>query len=227
MNIPGESQIGAQTIQQIASDVVSQQGISKLHQKMVGTALTKPVLDQQLEKIAKQTGTDFQSRIKNATTVVQKIAQKRIQGRKYGIDDINDTYGGRFIVDNKKNIPEVLDLVRKMALSNNLKVLNDERVKTGTYNAHHIDFQTPNGIKGEVQVMTPQQALESVANHSLRSMHGENPEDNVKLLRNKQAQIAAQTPNELAKQKADIIQKIAKQNNDLPLDPRVTASVLK
>lgn len=228
MNNVGESQIGPQVQQQITPDIVnSPQGLQQLHSKMSQAIMQKKTLDRQLELVAKVTGTDFQSRIKNATTVVQKIAQKRLQGRDYGLEDLNDAYGGRFIIDKKGSFGKVLDLVRKLADQDSFKILKDENVKTGTYTAHHVDFQTPEGLKGEIQLMTPQGALESVANHGLRAVAGEKPEEPVKTLRDKQAQMASRIGDNEAKKKVETIQSLMKAGKDSPLDPRIVANVMQ
>ena len=38
-----------------------------------------------------------------------------------------------------------------------------------------MDFTTPDGVKGELQIMTHQEKATSLINHSLRSQFGENP----------------------------------------------------
>ncbi len=222
----GEAMMNPATIKKVAPDVVSSRGQSKLQTILQKATAQKDKLDTTLKLVAKGGGADFSSRVKNPETIVQKIALKRLQGRDYKMEDTNDVYGGRIIVDDKKQIPSMVSAVRQALQGDGHKVLKDELVKTGTYQAHHIDFQTKDGTKGETQVMIPQQALEAVANHSLRALAGEKPPEDVKKLRDAQASIVKKTPNEEAKKKVEAIQTISKANQDKPTHPVINASIL-
>lgn len=220
MNI-GEEAIPPQVQAQATADITPQ----AMQQKMAGVIGEKEKLDFILRGIAQRVGADFNSRIKNPDTIVKKVAQKRLAGRNYSLDDINDGYGARFIIKTDGEKGKIISFMKKAEELGLFSINKSEPVKTGTYSAYHIDFQTPNGVKGEAQIMTPQQSLESVANHSLRSVHGENPQGQVKALRDKQAEIAKKTPHQEAINKASEIQQAAKQLGNT-LDPRLIAGIL-
>lgn len=220
----GESQITPQVIQQVTPDVVSPQGKQQLMKSLGGAMINKPMLDDILGQLAKKIGATFSSRIKNPQTTVQKIAQKRIEGRKYGTEDINDPYGARIVVDNKSDISKAKQGIRELADKGALQILKSESVKNDTYSAYHIDIKTPDGVSGEIQIMTPSQELESVANHGLRAIYGEKQKGDVNKLREKQADIASKISPDKARQASATIQDLSKGRN---IDPRIIASVLQ
>src|SRR5579859_5439888 len=152
---PGESAITPQVAAQTAPDVVNPQGLQQLHQQMSATIAQKGMLDFIFKGIAQKTGAQFSSRIKNAQSVVQKIAQKRMQGRDYNLDDVNDAYGARFITADKDVQDEIKKLVSKAESLGVIQITKKQDVTTGTYHAYHIDFQTKDGANGEIQIMKP------------------------------------------------------------------------
>lgn len=220
----GEESVNPQAKQQVLQDVTPQ----ALQSKMAQVMTEKEKLDYILKGIADKVGVNYESRQKNPDTVISKIAQKREQGRNnYSLDDVNDLFGARFIIKDAKDKAAIHSLLDKAASLGLFKITKQENVETGTYEANHTDFETPQGLKGEIQIHTPQTLLESTANHSLRAVFGEKPPEPVKALRDIQAQIASKTPNNEALAKASTIQQIASQTNGKSIDPRLIASILK
>lgn len=218
----GEESIPQQTVQGVAQNIDPQ----ALQQKMASTVAEKGKLDFILKGIADKVGADFESRTKQPETILRKVAQKRMEGRNYNLDNINDAYGGRFIIKNDRQENQIKSMLSKAADLGIFKINKQQNVKSDTYSAFHTDIETPTGVKGEIQIHTPQSALESIANHSIRSVFGEKPPDQVDDLKKKQAKIADKTPNSTAINKAATIQSLAKQNNGKPLDPRIIAGIL-
>lgn len=218
-NIPEEA-ITPQIAQQVAPDVTPQQ----VQAKQIGANKIKSVLDQALAMAAKKIGGTFSSRVKDADTMQKKIVQKRLQGRDYNLDDLNDTWGGRLVVD-KSDIGKAKSEINDMEKSGLFKIDKQEDVHTGTYHAFHTDIITPDGQKGEIQIMTPQERTESLLNHSIRSVAGEKPDPALKAVVEAQANIAKKLPNPQASQMGDVLEKMMKQNGNNPLNPTITAQV--
>ncbi len=223
----GEATITPQAQQQVAPDVLSPQGKSQLLQHLGSATKEKPILDTILRNLAAKIGADFSSRVKNPQTTVQKIAQKRLQGRDYGIQNINDAYGGRIIVNKSPDVQKAKSGLENLAKAGAIEILKQQRVNNDTYSAYHVDIQTPGGTRAEIQVMTQKQELESLANHPLRSVHGENPPDSIKTLKDRQAQLAGNISNSKAKQVSLQIKQMAEANGGQPLDPRMVASAMR
>jgi ppGpp synthetase/RelA/SpoT-type nucleotidyltranferase len=222
-----EAQVGPQVQAQVTPDLVAPQGQQQLAGKLAQTNEKKQFLDYILKGIAEKAGVEFSSRVKNPETVVQKVAAKRMEGRKYGLDDVNDVYGGRFIIKNPDQVGEIKKMLEKASELGVFKIGKQEERNQATYHAHHLDITTSDGVRGEIQIMTGKEELEAVANHGLRAVHGENPPPDVKELRNKQAELASKISYKEAHEKAQQIQAVAKQMGDKPLDPRIPASILK
>lgn len=226
MNI-GESQITPQVQAQITPDVLSPQGKQKLLQHLGKATTEKPVLDSILQALAKKIGADFSSRVKNPTTTVQKIAQKRLEGRKYDVPDINDALGARLIIHGSKQLKMAQEGISKLAKAGVLEILKKQDVKKDTYHAYHYDVKTPQGASAEIQIMTPQEELESVANHSLRSIYGEDPKNVVDVLKNKQAELAKNISGTKAKRLTATIKQTSQSPTGQPVDPRAIAAVMQ
>jgi len=222
----GESQVTPQAMGQVTPDMVSPQGKQALFQNLAQATQEKDKLDFIFKGIADKEGADFSSRVKNPKTVVQKIAQKRLQGRDYKLDDINDAYGSRIIVDSEKDYGKIKKYVEKAAELGIFKINKSELVDTDYHKAWHIDFKTANGTKGELQILTPQQEANSVINHDLRSVHGEDMPDTVKELADKQAAIVKNMPSDKARQLAQTISDLHKNTHGQPLPPQVNATIL-
>lgn len=223
MKLP-EKKVTPQLASQLASDVVSPQGQQQVQGKLASAIMKKKLLDSLMTMIAQKVHGEFTSRIKDPNTIVQKVVQKRGEGRKYNVDDVNDVYGGRIVVKDKSLLPQVKDLLMKVQKAGLFSINKQENVKEQTYNGYHIDIQTPDGMKGEIQVQTPQEELESVANHGIRSEFGEKPPQEVSNLRNTQAKLAKNISDSKAHQKSQQIQQ-TEQNGTI--DPRVIASILQ
>ena len=224
----GEAAITPQTEQAVAPDVSSQQGQSQLFQKAVQANQAKPIFDTLLKKIATKLGGESSTRVKSIETAAAKIAQKRLQGRDYGIPDINDMLGGRIIIKNKDDFSQAKSAIKAAAKQGSFKINEAEPVKQGTYRAFHYDVTLPNGVGAEIQIHTPHSASEAVVNHDLRAVHGEKPESPaVTTLRELQAKLIDKLPGDKAVALSKIVQDLRKQNNNKPIDPRVTAALIK
>jgi ppGpp synthetase/RelA/SpoT-type nucleotidyltranferase len=221
-----EAQVGPQIQQSVTPDLVNQQGQQALAGKLAQTNEKKQFLDYILKGIAEKTGAEFSSRVKNPETVVQKVASKRMEGRKYGLDDVNDVYGGRFVIKNSSEVAPIKKMLDKAQELGVFKIGKQEERTQATYHAHHLDITTSDGVRGEIQIMTPQEELEAVSNHGLRAVHGEKPPPDVASLRDKQAELASKIPNAKAHEKAQQIQAVAKSMGDKPLDVRIPAAIL-
>lgn len=222
----GEAAITPQTMQQVAPDVQSPQGQQQLFQKAVGANVAKKQLDAVLGAVAAHLGATSSTRVKNIETASQKIAQKRLQGRDYGVSDINDMLGGRIVVKNDKDIPKAKQAMQKLSEAGVFAIMKEQHVKQGTYDGYHYDVKLSNGQPAEVQIHTPQSEAEAVVNHSLRAVHGEKPQDKVvEQMRDKQAQVVKSFPNEKANAVTQIIQGLAKQQKGL-VTPQQSAAVL-
>lgn len=209
----GEAQIQPQHIAQIAPDVVSDNGKQQMFVKMSKAVVEKPGLDAIFKAIASKYGGDFISRIKSPQTVAQKVATKRLQGRDYKLEDINDSYGSRLTLQ-KKDFPKAIKDIEKVASALGMDIQKNEDASHSTYSAHHLDIQSPSGNKFEVQLMTPQGNVESLANHTVRAQHGEEPDNEaVVQFRDKQAQIAKKLPDDKAKAVTSALQSLSQQQN--------------
>jgi ppGpp synthetase/RelA/SpoT-type nucleotidyltranferase len=227
MNNVGEAAVTPPVQQQATPDLVAPQGQQAIAGKIAQTTKKKELLDYILKGIADKVGAEFSSRVKNPETVVQKVATKRMEGRDYNLDDVNDVYGGRFIIKNPDQVAPIKKMLEKASELGIFKIGKQEERTQATYHAFHTDIVTPDGVKGEIQIMTGKEELEAVANHSLRAVHGENPPPEVKELRDKQAELASKIPHGEAHAKAQQIQQVAKLIGDKPVNPVVTAGVLK
>ena len=134
----------------------------------------KPELDAQFKMIAMTNGLkpeDFESRIKNPESIKSKIDK---HGKGYDLKDVNDVYGGRIVIDTPNQQDKVIGAIKEMGSNNQIKIDKIEQVHHDTYHAVHVDF-TKDGVKGELQIHTPGSLYESVANHAIRTVHGEKP----------------------------------------------------
>jgi len=222
----GESSITPQQQGQVAGDVVSPQGKQQLFTHLAAATQQKDLLDFIFKGIAEKAGAEFSSRVKNPQTVVQKIAQKRMQGRDYGVEDINDAYGSRIVVKSAKQVPEIKKFVEKAEELGILKINKSEMVSTDYHKAWHIDFKTKQGTSGELQILTPQEEANSVINHDLRSVFGEKMKRQVKQLANMQSEKAKQLPNDKAHKLAQMVSQLHANTKGQPLPPRVNAQAL-
>lgn len=222
----GEAGLNPQQLQRNAGDVLTPDGKQQLFQHLAAATQQKEMLDFIFQGIANKNKADFSSRIKNPNTVVQKIAQKRMQGRDYNVQDINDAYGSRIIVNSEKQIPEVKKYIEKAGELGIIKINKSEMVKTDYHKAWHIDFETKQGTHGEVQILTPQEEANSTVNHDLRSVYGEKMQGQVKQLADIQSKKVTNMSNDKARALAQKISGIHKQTNGQPLPPQVNASIV-
>lgn len=227
MNPLPENQVTPPVQNQVTPDLVSPQGKQALQSTLANTIVKKKFLDFLMNGIADKVGAEFASRVKNPETVIQKVATKRTEGRDYNLDDVNDTYGGRFVIKNPDDKDEIEGMLKKAQDLGVFKIGKQQEVTQATYHAFHTDITTPDGVRGEIQIMTPQEELEGVANHGLRSVFGENPPPQVAKLRDMQADLAGKISDNDAQTKSDQITQVAKSVGDKPVDPRIIANILQ
>ncbi len=221
-----EEQVNPQTMQQVAPDVVSPQGQQELQARRIAAGRVKGVLDTAFQMAAKTVNGSSSSRIKDFDTAIKKLVQKRLSGRKdYDMSDINDLAGFRITINKQSDLKPVLKEIKDMQSAGLFKILKSEPVTTGTYTAHHVDFITSDNVKGELQIMTPQQKATSMVNHSLRSQFGENPPPAVKKLQDAQASLTNKASNPKAEAISKSLEQLMKQNNNNPLHPVLTAAI--
>lgn len=223
----GEAGIPQQTVAQTVPEAQQPQGQAALLAKLIGGNKIKNMLDEAFKLAAKHVGATYNSRVKNADSAIKKVAQKRLQKRDYDIDDINDAYGGRFVVDKSSQIPQIKKQMDAMEDIGLFKIKKEEKVKHSTYDAYHYDIESVDGHRGEVQIHTAHSELEAVANHDLRALYGEKPADkSVEVLKQKQQKLAESMPADKARSVTDALQQLHKNSNNQPLHPQVTAAVL-
>lgn len=222
----GESAIPPQVQQQVAPDVTNQQGQSQLFQKAVMANSIKPVFDILIKKIADKLGADNSSRVKQIETMGAKIAQKRLAGRQYGIENLNDILGSRIIIASKSDLPEAKTAIQQLAKTGFIDINKSEDASHQTYGAWHVDGKVANGTPFEIQIMTKKQEGESLINHGLRAVHGEDVKGAVEQLKNKQADIINKLPDKKVSAISEAMKNIMKQTNNQPVDPRITSQLL-
>lgn len=222
----GESSIPQDVKSRVAQDVLSPQGKQELFNHLGGAMKEKPLLDGVLQALASKIGADYSSRIKNPDTAVSKIVQKRLLGRSYGVSDVNDALGARLIINDSKALQKAKEGISNLAKAGVFEILKSEPVKKDTYSAYHFDIKTPQGASAEIQLMNPKQELESLANHPLRAIYGEEPDHAVQRLKDKQSQLAHSVSNIQAKQISGPIKQLSFQQGPNPLNPAIVAQIL-
>lgn len=225
--VPGEAAIPQQVQQQVAPDAAGAQGQAQLFQKAISAHVAKKQLDAVLQAVSDKIGATMSTRVKQIETATAKVAQKKLEGQDYGVNDINDMLGGRIVVKNEADIAKAKKALDKLGEAGIYTINKKESVKKGTYGAFHYDVTMNNGLQAEIQIHTPQSEAEAVTNHDLRAVHGENPSfEAVKTLRNKQADIISSLPNDKAQAITQAVQGLRTQNKNQPLPPQLTASLL-
>lgn len=223
----GEMQVTPPVMNQVTPDVVSPQGKQELFSHLASATVQKELLDFIFKGIADKIEGEFSSRIKDPRTVVQKIAQKRLQGREYGVGDINDAYGSRITVKKPQDIDRVKKMVHKAEELGIIKINKSELVDTDYHKSWHIDFKTDKGTSGELQILTPQEEANSVVNHDLRAVFGEDMPQPAKNLADLQAKKVKDLPNDKAHALAQAVVQTRQSSGNNPLDPRVLASLVQ
>ncbi|PWT73666.1 MAG: hypothetical protein C5B59_12800 [Bacteroidetes bacterium] len=219
-----EKSLTPDVVNKYGQDLFQTDQKQKMAQMVAQATQDKPNLDTAFKGIADQTGSDFESRLKAPETMFQKVILKRSQGRDYGIDNLNDVYGGRITVTDpaqSQAIGQGLDALQK---SGAIKIISDEPVVKDTYSAYHIDFETPGGTKGELQIMSPQENAESLVNHGIRSQYGENPPPQVEAIKEQNAQAVKSLPDAQAQAVTDQLVSRNKVNPEAASEPMSIAS---
>lgn len=227
MIVPGETSITPDMIQKVAPDVAAPKGQSELSARMVGASRIKGMFESALGIAAKNLGGTSSVRVKDPATAQKKIVQKRMEGRDYGVDNLNDLIGGRIVINKESDLPKAKKEIIEMEKAGLFKIKKQEVVRSGNYDAFHSDLVFPDGTKGELQIHTPQSEAESIVNHDQRAIHGEKLPDPVKKLTDIQASIAERLPNNKARLVSQALQSLHKQNNNQPIHPAITAAVLR
>lgn len=219
MQVPEES-ITPQIFKSVAPDINPQELVAK----SVAANRIKGVMDTALSLAADKLGGTSSSRVKDIDTALKKIAQKRLQGREYDVSNVNDMLGMRLVVD-KSKIESAKEEVKKMESAGLFKITKQQPVNEDTYHAYHIDVITPDNQKAEIQIMSHQQSAESMLNHSIRSVAGEDPPEGLQAVKEAQANIAKNLSNKKARQVSDALKQLMKMNNNDPLKPEITAAI--
>lgn len=217
-----EEQITPEMLAKVTPDVSKKE----LMTKAVAANKIKDLLDKALAMAANAIGATFSTRVKNVDTAHRKIAQKRLQGRDYDVEDLGDMLGGRLIVNSPKDYGKGVDQIKEMEKQGIFKIKKQENVRTGSYDAEHFDVVMPNGLRAEIQLHTKLSESESIANHQLRAEYGEEPKGVVKALRNKQAELIDDMHPDRAKALTHAIQLLTEQNGHAP-DHLTTARLVK
>lgn len=210
MDNQGEQSMSPQELNALVPDLVSPKG-QALVQSMLGRAQQiQPELDNTFKLTAMQNGLDpvkdYESRVKNADTLVKKVAVHRQGGKGgYRMNNVNDMYGGRFIADTPEQKAKIIDALHELHSNNFLKLDKEEQVDHGTYHAYHMDF-SKNGVKGEIQIHDPHSLFEAVVNHDIRAQYGENPPGKLGELKEKASEIGYKMPADQAQSTAQQIQ---------------------
>lgn len=200
-----EKSLTPSTVNQYGKDLFTPESKQQLGNIVSQADKDKPGLDTAFGGIANQTGSQFESRLKDPLTMFQKIILKRSQGREYGAGDLNDVYGGRITITSPQQASAIGSQVDALQSNGVIKIVSAEPVQKDTYSAFHIDFETPSGTRGELQIMTPQQQAESLVNHGIRSEYGETPPASVEAVKNKNADAVTSLPDQQAQQVADTL----------------------
>lgn len=221
----GEAQITPQVLEQITPDLLQGEGLTSLMQTLKNAKQASSPLSKSLQQIANDLKGKMEHRVKQGTVVLQKIAQKRLEDRNYGIKNINDAWGGRIIINKPSDEKRAIDLVHKAAEAGDFTIKKEQPIDKDTYHAYHFDIQykLPTGktVNGEIQIHTPQSVAQAAVTHDAHYVYGENPPDNVQDTLNQQTDTVQNLPNAKAQQLADQLVGARKQNNDQPLPPIV------
>ncbi len=221
-----EQEINDKLLKKIAPDVISENGQKELMAKRMAAHHMQGMLDRALAMASNAIGGTFSTRVKDSDVATKKIAQKRLQGRDYGIKNLNDMLGGRLVVNSPKDFDKAEEQINEMAKQGIFTIKKKEHIKTGNYDARHFDVKLPNGLTGEVQVHTKHSEAESMANHQIRAEFGEKPEGIVKALRDKQADIIDDMHPDHAKALSHAISLLQKQDG-VPPDHVTIAKLIK
>lgn len=222
--IPGEAALNPDKIAKLAPEYATDQGKSQVQGILNKAEKAQPALDDRFKQLAEGVGLDpekdFESRIKQPDTFIQKIAQHRLEGTdKYDAKGVNDAYGGRFIADTDQQKGQIIRAFNQLDQMGEFKILKQQNVVKDTYNAYHIDF-VKNGVKGEIQIHDPNSLLESVVNHEIRAEGGEKPPPAMQAEKEANANAAHQMPSDIAQDLAQAGEKAKSNNEPLPWETK-------
>lgn len=226
-NVPGEGQIPLTQMLQVMPDVFTPQGLEMLNQKLTKAKQEQSNLDPIIKEIADQLNADHASRVKNHAVSLKKIAQKRIGGDDYGVDDINDSLGGRITLNDESQMPQAIQKIKDASQNGKFTLNKQEHIKDETHDSEHFDLTLPTGQQVELQLLPNQQDLaNSIVGHDIYQTYGEDPPPQAKQVKNIQSKIVDSLPDKKAKKLSNTMLDLHKANSDIPLDPQITASIV-
>lgn len=224
---PAEGQISLPQLLQTMPDIFTPEGLEELNDTLTQAESEKKDLDPHIKEIAKRLGADHSSRVKDHAVALKKIAQKRLEGRNYNVSDLNDALGQRITLNNPDQQDEAIKHIENKAKQGKFKILKQQQITNESHKSYHFDIETPNGTKGELQILPSQQELaDSVANHDIYQQFSEDPPPEVEKLQDLQTKIVEDLPNHKAKKLASDMLAMHKKNDDIPLPPITTAAVV-
>ncbi len=228
----GEAQITPDVARQVAPEALSTQGLADLAQKQDDAHKAQGVLNAVLDQVAGKLNAKSENRVKSPNVIIQKIGQKRLEGdNKYGLDDINDMWGGRLIIDKPSDEKKTIDALQSLADKGIFKILGKQPIEKDNYHAYHLDIEyaLPDGhkVNGEIQIHTPQSVAQAAVTHDARYIFGENLPDPAQKVMDQETKVVKKLPNDKAQKLADSIVKKRKANGDTPLPPITVAQEIK
>lgn len=224
---PGEGQIPIQQLMRIMPDIFTPQGLESLNQKLTTAKQHQKEIEAVIKDIADSINADSSARVKNHAVSLKKIAQKRLEGRPYDIDDINDALGGRITLNNPSNKQKAIDAITQAEQDGKFTINKQQDIKDDTHDSVHFDITLPSGQQAELQLLPSQQELAvSVAGHDIYQTYGENPPPEAEQINKMQNKIIDKLPDKKAKNLSDKLLQMHKANSDIPLPPIATAQVV-
>jgi len=226
---PGEMGMTQQQVAQLVPELSTPQGVTKVQQELGSVSKIKPIFDKILQPLAKKLGIEITTRVKSPTVLIRKVAQKRAEGRaSYGLKNINDTIGIRFVYKNETQKRQIESAVEAMRQDGFFHVLDKQDMKEGIYKATHWDIAIPIAgarvIRGEVQSMTQEDAALATSDHDMRAVYNENIPAPLEKLKDRQATVIRKMPGDKQKQVANDLMNMHKRAGDMPLPPISTAA---
>lgn len=228
----GEAQITPDVAQTVAPDALSGEGIADLSQRQDDAHKAAGVLNAVLDQVADEVNAKVENRIKSPNVIIQKIGQKRLEGRSdYGLDNINDMWGGRLVIDDPKKEQKTVDAIKDLADKGVFKIVDSQPIDKDNYHAYHVDIQytLPDGhtVNGEIQIHTPQSVAQAAVSHDPRYIFGETLPKPAEEVLNRESKVVKKMPNDKAQKLADTLVKKRKTNGDQPLPPILVAQEVK
>lgn len=153
--------------------------------------VNKPILDNFLTKVGRQSGGKPISNFKSPTTAVEKVEEKKAEdpGRDYSLSKVNDIARARLVYNSRDALMKGVDDFKRDIKATPMKVVKTENFfqkPEDGYMGYHIDVAFPNGQHSEVQFHTTNSYAAALATHKTHEEYGDNvPSDAAK--RNEEA----------------------------------------